>query len=272
MRYRMVMDILTYGFFQKALMIAVLASVAAGIMGTYIVIRRISLITGSIAHSAFGGLGLSLFMGFNPLLGATGFSIISAALIAFFRKKSNYRLDTLLSFLWSTGMALGLVFIFMTPGYATDLNSFLFGNILLVSNFDLIFIIVLNLAIIATVLLLYNPFLAVSFDEEYASTRNLPVSLIYLVLLSLIALTIVAVIKVVGIVLMIALLTIPAASAQMFSRTVKEIMLASILISLFSMLAGLFLSVAMDFPPGPIIVLITSGIYLASMLLSKLKR
>jgi len=268
----MVADILAYAFFQKALIIAVLASAAAGVVGTYIVVKRISLITGSIAHTAFGGLGMSLFFGFNPLVGAAGFSLLSAGIVAVFRQKSNYRLDTLLSFLWSTGMAVGLVFIFMTPGYATDLNSFLFGNILLVSNFDLIFILALNIAIIATVLLMYNSFLAVSFDEEYSSTRNLPVSLVYFVLLALIALTIVAVIRVVGIVLMIALLTIPAASAQMFNRTVKKIMLIAVAISAVSMIAGLFLSAAINFPPGPIIVLITSGIYLASIFVAKLKR
>jgi zinc transport system permease protein len=266
----MVMDILAYTFFQKALIIAFLASVAAGVVGTYIVVKRTSLITGSIAHTAFGGLGMSLFFGFNPLLGAAGFSMLAAGIVAFFRQRSA-RLETLLSFLWATGMAIGLVFIFMTPGYATDLNSFLFGNILLVSNFDLLFIFVLNIAIIATVVLMFNSFLAVSFDEEYSSTRNLPVSLVNLVLLVLIALTVVAVIKVVGIVLMIALLTIPAASAQMFKRTVKGIMLLSMVISVFSMITGLFVSVALDFPPGPIIVIITSCIYLAAILISSIK-
>jgi zinc transport system permease protein len=268
----MVTEILQYMFFQKALMVAVLASLAAGVIGTYIVIKRISLITGSIAHTAFGGLGMSIYFNFNPLLGAAGFSLLSAGLISFFRKKSNYRLDTLLSFLWSTGMAIGLVFIFMTPGYSSDLNTFLFGNILLISNTDLFFILALNIVVLISVALLYKPLLAVCFDEEYSATRNLPVSLLYLVLFSLIALTVVAVIKVVGIVLMIALLTIPAATAQMLRHTVKGIMLSSILIALLSMLLGLFISVFLNFPPGPIIVLVLSGIYLAAIAFRSVKR
>jgi zinc transport system permease protein len=267
----MVLEILQYAFFQKALMIAILASVAAGVVGTYIVIKRISLITGSIAHTAFGGLGLSFFMGVNPLLGATAFSLLAAGIISFFRKRAQYRLDTLLSFLWSTGMAIGLVFLFMTPGYATDLFTFLFGNILLVSSFDLILIAVLNVAVLLIVAALYNNLLAVSFDEEYAQTRNLPVSVLYFILFALISLTIVAVIRVVGIVLMIAILTIPPATSRMFSKTVKNTMLLSVAIALVSMVGGLFLSAILDFPTGPVIVLLTSVIYLIAIVLKQSK-
>lgn len=268
----MVLELLQYAFFQKAVLVSLMASIAAGIIGTYIVVKRISLITGSIAHSAFGGLGISFYAGINPLLGAGAFSILSAAAIAFFRKIAQNRLDTLLSFLWSAGMAIGLIFIFLTPGYATDLNTFLFGNILLVSDFDLFFILALNIAIIASVVLFYNPFLSVCFDEEYAATRNLPVSLIYLFLFALVAMTVVAVIRVVGIVLMIAILSLPAASAQMFRKTVKGIMILSVLISLLSMISGLLISAILDFPPGPIIVLVTSLAYLISIVIAQIKR
>ena len=230
-----------------------------------------SLISGSIAHTAFGGLGISYFLNSNPLLGAIIFSLVSAVCIALFRKNARSRLDSLLSFLWATGMALGLVFIFLTPGYSTDLFTYLFGNILLVSRFDLLMILALDLIILIVVFLMYNTFLAVSFDEEYAETRNLPVTLVNMILFSLIALTIVATIRVVGIVLMIAILTIPAATAQMFFRTVKKIMAAAALITLFASIAGLFISYYLNFATGPVIILLISCIYLGGMILSKVK-
>jgi zinc transport system permease protein len=126
------LEALNFQFFQNALIVAVLASIAAGVIGTYIVVKRMSLISGSIAHTAFGGLGISYFLNANPLYGGVIFSLLSAVSIALLRKNAKNRLDTLLSFLWATGMAIGLVFIFMTPGYATDLFTYLFGNILLV--------------------------------------------------------------------------------------------------------------------------------------------
>jgi len=262
-------EVLEYQFFQSALIIAVLASVAAGVIGTFIVVKRMSLISGSIAHAAFGGLGLSYFFNVNPLLGGIVFSLLSAFSIAVFRKSAENRLDSLLSFLWATGMAIGLVFIFLSPGYATDLFTYLFGNILLVSETDLFMILVLDIAIIATVFLMFNSFLSVAFDEEYSETRNMRVTLINMVLFGLIALTVIAVIRVVGIVLMIAILAIPAASAQLFHKTVKKIMVTSAAITLFATVTGLFISYYFDFSTGPIIVLIISFIYIISVLLSK---
>lgn len=262
-------EIFQFQFFQKALIIAVLASISAGVMGTYIVVKRMSLISGSIAHTAFGGLGIGYYMNTNPLLGGIIFSLISAVSIAFFRKSSRSRLDTLLSFLWATGMAVGLVFIFLTPGYSTDLFTYLFGNILLVSQADLLMVVVLDLIIIGTVLLMYNSFLAITFDEEHAETRNLSVTLINMILFGLIALTIVATIRVVGIVLMIAILTMPAAAAQMFHKTIKKIMFTATLITLFSAVFGLMVSYYLNFATGPIIVLIISTIYIGSIVMSK---
>lgn len=264
-------EILQYNFFQNALLVSVLAAIAAGVIGTFIVIKRMSLISGSIAHTAFGGLGISYFLNTNPLLGAIVFSLISAVSIALFRKNARHRLDSLLSFLWATGMALGLVFIFLTPGYSTDLFTYLFGNILLVSRFDLMMILGLDLIILIVVFLMYNTFLAVSFDEEYAETRNLPVTWVNMILFGLIALTIVATIRVVGIVLMIAILTIPAATAQMFFKTVKKIMVAAALITLFASFLGLFISYYLNFATGPIIILLISCFYLMGMIFSKAK-
>ncbi len=263
------LEILQYQFFQNALIIAVLASLASGIIGTYIVVKRMSLISGSIAHTAFGGLGISYYLNFNPLAGGIVFSLLSAFIIAFLKKSTENRLDTILSFLWATGMATGLVFIFLTPGYATDLFTYLFGNILLVSEADLLMILALDAVILAIVFLMFNSFLSVTFDEEYSETRNTPTTLINIILFGLIALTIIATIRVVGIVLMIAILTIPAASAQLFHKTIKKIMITSTAITLTATITGLFVSYYLNFSTGPIIVLIISFIYMASVLLSK---
>jgi zinc transport system permease protein len=262
---------LGYQFFRNALIVALLASLASGIIGTYIVVKRMSLISGSIAHAAFGGLGIGYFLNANPLIGGVIFSLACAVSIALLRKKARDRLDTLLSLLWATGMAIGLVFIFLTPGYATDLFTYLFGNILLVSKIDLIMILVLDIVVLATVFLMYNSFLSVTFDEEYSETRNMPVTLVNIILFGLIALTILATIRVVGIVLMIAILTIPAATAQLFHKTVKRIMMTSSLITFLAAITGLFISYYLNFATGPIVVLIISTVYLVCVFFSVLK-
>ena len=263
-------EIMTYQFFQNALLMAVLASVSSGIIGTYIVVKRMSMITGSISHTAFGGLGISYFLGANPILGALAFSIISALGISSMRNRGE-RLDILLSFSWATGMAIGLLFMFITPGYSTDLFSYLFGNILLVRTTDIMLLVVLDIAVVLTTLAMFNSFMSVTFDEEFSVVRNLPVSKIYAVLLSLIAITIVMLIQAVGVVLLIAILTMPAASSRVFCRTIKRMMVLTSLITLSAMVTGLFTSYLTNMPTGPIIVLITSLIYTASLVFDRIK-
>ena len=264
------LEILTYQFFQNALLMAVLASIASGIIGTYIVIKRRSMITGSISHTAFGGLGISYFLGSNPLFGALIFSLLSALGISLTRKRGK-NLDIMLSFSWSTGMAIGLIFIFLTPGYATDLFSYLFGNIILVSATDLMLIAVLDAAVVIVTVFMFNSFLSVTFDEEYSEIRNMPVSFVYTVLISLIALTIVMLIQAVGIVLLIALLTMPAATSRIFCRTIKRMMVLTSLLTFSAMVLGLIISTIANFPTGPIIVLFTSAIYIASLVIDKFR-
>ncbi|MFH1307138.1 MAG: metal ABC transporter permease [Candidatus Micrarchaeota archaeon] len=266
----MVFELLEYHFFQNAVMVAVLVSIASGIVGAYITVKRMSLITGSIAHGAFGGLGAGYFLGINPFAGAVAFSILSAFAITYAHEKARKRLDALLSLIWAFGMALGLLFIFMTPGYAGDLFSYLFGNILLVSNFDLILTAALVFAVVLCTALFYNLFLSVSFDEEYAKVSNMPVNFAYLAMFGLIALVVVMVIQVVGIVLMIGLLTVPAATAQLFERTIKRIMALAILISLACSLSGLVLAYYVDFPPGPLIILLISLVYMIGIAYKRL--
>ena len=264
----MILEALQYTFFQNALIATFLVSIAGGIIGTYIVVKRMSLISGSIAHTVFGGLGLSYYLGINPLIGATFFSLIAATSIALIRKYARNRMDALLSALWSVGMAIGLIFIFITTGYTTDLFTFLFGNILLVNSFDLILIFALDVIVITATFIFFNVFKAVIFDEEAAEVRNIPVTKPYIILFSLISLTIVMVIKVVGIILMIALLTMPAATAQLFNKTVKSIMFWAFILTLVVTVGGLFASLILNFPTGPIIILFAAAMYIIGMLIS----
>lgn len=262
------LDLFTYTFFQNAVLSTLLASVACGIVGTYITVKRMSVISGSIAHTAFGGLGIATFFGFPPMLGAVGISLLAAWGIALFRQRARERFDVLLNALWATGMAVGLLFLFFTPGYHGDMFSYLFGNILLIGWSDVLVSLLLATVVISTVVTLYPLLLTVTFDEHYAITRNLPVGTAMTILLSLIALTIVLTLRVVGIVLIIALLSMPAATAQLFTRKLSHMMLVSIALCLLETIGGLLLATTLNIPPGPTITLMVTAFYLIALIVS----
>ncbi|MGB2583229.1 MAG: metal ABC transporter permease, partial [Dehalococcoidia bacterium] len=203
-------DALQYEFMRNALYAGLLASVACGIIGVYVVVNRIVFISGGIAHASFGGIGLGYLAGFSPVLGAMVFTLASALGMGIVTKRTNLPEDTAIGILWAMGMALGIIFIGLAPGYAPDLFSYLFGNILTVPFSDLILMIILDFIIAAIVIAFYKEFLALSFDEEFGTVVGIPVERLYLLLLCMIALTVVVLIRVVGIILVIALLTIPA--------------------------------------------------------------
>ena len=257
-------SILSYWFFQKALLMSLLTAIPCAIIGTYIVVKRISLITGSISHAAFGGLGIAYFFGFNPLIGATIFSVFSGSLIGILQRRAKKRMDTLLSFLWAFGMALGLVFVYLTPGYAADLFTYLFGNIFLITNLDLIIVAVMNVVIIAVVILTYHTIKAVLFNDEFAEVRNIPNFWVYQIFYILISLTIIVILSVSGVILLIAYLTLPAAIALFFQKKIRNTMIWSGVIVFISNIAGLFIGHFVGLPPGPIIVLLLAGMYLIS--------
>lgn len=259
-------EALHYTFFTNALMAGLLASIACGIIGSYVVVKRISALTGAISHSAFGGIGIGYYLKINPLFGATVFSVLSALSIGWVTKKYKQREDTLIASMWSFGMAVGVLFIYMTPGYSADLFSWLFGNILLISQQDLYLIGFLNLVIIACVSASYNKLLALSFDEEYAETIGLPVRKLYLLLLCLIALTIVILIRVVGIILLIALMTLPAATAGLFTKSLKKMMILATIIGAVTTASGIWLSYSINLPAGAIIIILTTITYFTSLL------
>lgn len=247
-------SLLAMNFFRNALLASLLASVACGIIGTYIVSRRIVFISGGITHASFGGIGLGYYMGFDPILGAVIFGIFSALGIEFFTKKADLREDSAIAMLWALGMALGIIFIFLTPGYAPNLMSYLFGNILTVSQTDLLFLSLLTAGIIAFFLLFYRMILFISFDEQFALTNNSPVRLFNMILICLVALTIVLNIRVVGIILVMSLLTIPQAISNLFTRHFHRMILYSIFFGFAGSMAGLIFSYIYDIPSGAAII------------------
>ena len=262
-------EILQFEFMRNALMAAVLVSIACGIVGTYVVIKRIVFISGGISHAAFGGIGLGYLLGINPILAAIPFSVLAAVAIGTISKKIKVSEDTSIGILWSVGMALGILFISLAPGYAPDLFSFLFGSILTVPTFDLIVMLVLDAVIVLTVLFFYKELSALSFDEEFSTVIGVPTKGLYLLLLSLVALSVVVLIKVVGIILVIALLTIPAAISKQFTYNIKKMMLLSVFTGIILTIGGLWLSYLLDLPSGATIVLLLATAFLFSSFIKR---
>ncbi len=254
-------------FLQMALLAGLLASLACGMIGTYVVVKRITFLAGGIAHSVLAGMGAAAYWGFDPLLGALLAAIMSALLIGWIRLNWKTQEDTLIGALWAMGMAIGLLFISKTPGYDSNLMSYLFGNILLVPDEDIIFMAVLDAVLVVLVTVFYRQFQAVIFDEEFARLRGLPVGFFYLLLLCMIAVTVVLLIHVVGLILVIALLTLPAAIAGQYVHSLGQMMvLASLLGSVFTT-GGLALSYAPNLPAGSTMILLASATYIVALLL-----
>ncbi len=251
--------ILGFEFFRNAIIAGLIASICCGIIGSYVVVKRLVSLSGGLAHAAFGGVGLGYFLGIDPFLGAAAFTLGIAFLIGTIREKFGQYMETLVGVVWAAGMAVGILFIALTPGYAPELFGFLFGNILLIPTGDLILMGLLALVIGVIVLVAFNQLMAVTFDEEYARVMNLPVTALLLLLILMIAMTVVVLLRVVGIILVIALLTIPPAIAREYSKDLKTMMALSVMTSSLFTIGGLFLSYALDVPSGATIILLATG-------------
>jgi len=249
-------------FMQNAFIIGLLASLACGVIGTYVVVKRIVFISGGISHTVLGGMGIAYFYGYDPMHGALVSALLAALIIGFVSLRYHQYEDTIIGALWAIGMAVGILFIYKTPGYNVDLMSYLFGNILLVERSSVWQLAGLDALIIFLVLLFYKRFLAVCFDEEYSELQGVGVVSTYLLLLCLIALTVVILIQVVGIILVIALLTLPAATARYYARSLGKMMiLASLLGAVFTS-SGLIVSYEPNLPAGATIIVIAGLAYL----------
>ncbi len=255
------MDILYYSFFQHALIGSLLASIACGIIGTYIVTRRLVFISGGITHASFGGIGIGLYTGISPILAAAIFSVLSAFGVEWLSKRTDMREDSAIAVFWTFGMAVGIIFSFLAPGFAPDLSAYLFGNILTISPADLYLLGGLSVLLILFFSLYIHPILYIAFDREYARSQGIPVIWFEYLLIMFIALTIVACLRIVGIVLVISLLTLPQMTANLFTHSFRNIIFISIGIGYLSCMGGLWISYQQKIPSGASIIFFSILIY-----------
>lgn len=259
------MDFLQYEFIRQALLAGILVSIACGIVGTYVVVKRIVFISGSIAHIAYGGIGLGYFLGVNPIWGAFAFTAASAWGMGIISYRAKQKEDSIIGIMWAVGMAIGIILIQMSSGYKADLMSYLFGNILTVPKDDLIFTAILDIIILGTVYCYFEEFKAVAFDEEFARAIGLDTEKIYILLLLLIAMTVVVMIRAVGIILVIALLTIPPTIARQYTSSLWHMMLFSVLLGVVFTVGGLWVSFQFNLPSGATMVLFAAAGFFISI-------
>lgn len=263
-------------FLIMAVLAGLAASIAGGVVGTYVVTKRIVFISGSIAHAVLGGMGLALFLKrtmhlewLKPIYGALIFAIIAAFLIGWIHLYYRQREDTVIASLWTSGMAMGVIFLSLTPGYNVEVLNFLFGNILWTSAQDLSLLFGLDLLIFLFVYFFHKKFLAICFDEKQALLQGLKVKSLYFLLLSLVAITVVLLIQVVGVILVIAILSLPASIANSFTNRFSSIMSLATLIGIIFTLIGICISFLVNWPPGATIALVTTVGYFLNLLYRK---
>lgn len=267
--------LLTNPLFISALIAGILASLAGGIVGSYVVVKRISFISGGISHSVLSGIGFCLwlervhgYMWASPLLGALSSAILSSLLIGWIHLYRKEREDSVIAALWAIGMAIGVVFISITPGFNVELGNFLVGNILWVTHEDLVVLGVLDGVVITTVLLLHKRFLAICFDEDQAFLQGLNVKLLYIILLILTGICVVLLIQVVGIILVMMMLAVPPAIANLFTNRLSSMMILASIISSLYCFFGMMAAFYLDWPVGATIALISGISYVAALIYS----
>lgn len=257
----MILEAFKYDFFTNAFIAAILASTVCGIIGTIIVEKRLVMMSGGIAHTSFGGIGLGYLLGFEPIIGAFLFSIIAALSISTINRRAKTNSDAIIGIFWSVGMSLGIFFISLMEGYPPDMTSYLFGDILTVSDFSMNIMIVANIVVVTSIVLLFNYWKSYLFDEEFSRVLGIKTRFLENFLFVMIALTIVVLLKVVGIILVIALLTIPPAIAKLFTYDLKNMMIISSIIGIVFTVTGLFISYTFDIASGATIILLSASTY-----------
>ena len=263
--------LLTQNFLQNALFGGILASIGCGLTGSFVVVNRIGYMAGGIAHSVLAGMGIAYYINYDPFYGALISALLAAVIIGAIKLKWQQQEDTAIGAIWAVGMAIGIIFISKSDGYNTNLMSFLFGNILMVSEKQLMIMLLLDIITITFVTLFYKQLVAVSFDIEFAIVRGVNVNLFYLLLLCLVAITVVLLIQVVGLILVIALLTLPAAIARQYIQSLGLMMLASAGLGILFTSTGLYLSYEPDLPAGATIILVAGVSYLLSSVFKSAK-
>ncbi|MDE6341861.1 MAG: metal ABC transporter permease [Muribaculaceae bacterium] len=254
------MELLEFEFFRNAILGVALISIAAAVIGVYVVTRRMVFIAGGITHTCFGGLGLGYYLGWNPIATAAAFAV-GAGLGVDVLSRRRVRQDSAIAVVWALGMALGVLFVFLTPGYVPELNAFLFGNVLNITRSDLWLFAAFTAVSVLLFLLFGRVITAISFDEDFAATRHLPVKAVNAVMMTMTALCIVLTIKMIGVMLLMSLLSLPQLIAERFTRRYSRLMIMSGIISLAGCLGGLWISVVIDVPASAIIVILLAALY-----------
>mgnify|MGYP001075910186 FL=1 len=266
------LELLKYDFFQNALFSTIFIGISCGLIGTYIVAKRMVFISGGITHASFGGLGLAYYLGISPMLGATVFSLLSILGIWSLSENKKFREDSLIGIFWSAGMAIGILFIYLTPGYAPNLMSYLFGNILTVTSGQILLSALLCVLIILFFLKFFRPLFYIAFDKEYSLTHHVHINAIDISIPILIALCIVLCLKLAGIILVISYLTLPQAIAGIYYKNFKQQLIASALISTLGSVTGLFISAQTNLPSGATIVIGFLILFIISWLVQKIRK
>ena len=249
-----VTEILSYDFLTRSLIVSILSGITCGIVGSYIVARRMVFLSGGITHASFGGIGMALYAGFDPLLGSIGFAALSSVGIEFAARRGRMREDSAVGIIWALGMALGVVFMSLRPGYATDLTSYMFGNILLVNDSDVQYLAWLTLLIVVGAVLMLRKLMFITFDEEFARSQGMRVSLVAYIMAVVIAVTIVMSIKVMGIILLLSLMTMPAVIVNSLTKDYRRIAFGSAVVGAVGNVIGFVASYAWDLPTGSCII------------------
>lgn len=262
-------EALDFEFMRNALAAGILTSIICGVIGSLIVVNRLVFLSGGIAHSAYGGIGLAFFMGWPYMAGAIGFSFVAAMIMAMVSHSSKERSDTIVGVLWAMGMATGILLLDLTPGYNVDLMSYLFGSILSVPRSDLIAMAFICIAILMLVSYYFRDILAMSYDEEFARIRGVPVRFLYYLLIGMVAVTVVMVVQVVGLILVIALLTIPPSIVEKYTKSLAMMMVCSCLLGVVFTIGGLWLSYSFDLTSGAAIIFLAGTAFFLSLLIDK---
>lgn len=249
-----IFELLKYDFFLNALISTLLIGISCGLVGTYIVAKRMVFISGGITHASFGGLGIAHYLGMPPMAGATVFALAAALGILFWGDSKKLRKDSLIGIFWSAGMAIGVLFIYLTPGYAPNLMSYLFGNILTVTGGQVLLSGILCLLVLLFFAGFYRPLFYIAFDKEYSRTHHIHTNTIETAITIIIALSIVLCMKLAGIILVISYLTIPQSIAGLFYKNFTQLLVASSMVSTLGSMAGLFISAELETPTGATIV------------------
>ena len=258
------LELLDYQFFRLALIGVAIISVAAAIIGTYIITRRMVAIAGGVTHACFGGLGLGYWLGLNPIAMAAVFAIASSLGVEWMSSRMRIREDSAIAVLWAFGMAAGVLFVFLTPGYVPELNSFLFGNILTVTVSDLIVFAAYTLVLAVVFACFFNLIVACAFDRDFARVAGLPVKTVSTVMTVMTALCIVLTIRLVGIMLLMSMLSLPMMTAEIWCHRYMPVMIASTMVSLVCSVAGLLIGTVVDVPCSAIIVILLSAAFFVS--------